>query len=66
MRNIKEISIRNRTKDFSDDMINIETFNSNLLKIEKKSYKNTDIYYMGYVAMNDSKYVSIYSTNPCI
>ena len=37
MRNIKEISIRNRTKDFSDDMINIETFNSNLLKIEKKS-----------------------------
>ena len=30
-------------------MINIEVFGSNLLKIEKKSYKNIDIYYSGYI-----------------
>ena len=32
-------------------MINIEDFNSNLLKTEKKSYKNIDIYYIGYITI---------------
>ena len=27
-----------------NDMINIKNFNSNILKIDKKSYKNIDIY----------------------
>ena len=30
-------------------MINIQNFHSNLLKIDKKSYKNIDIYYIGYI-----------------
>ena len=29
-----------------NDMINIKNFNSNILKIDKKSYKNIDIYYI--------------------
>ena len=29
-------------------MINIEVFDPNLLKIDKKLYKNIDIYYFGY------------------
>ena len=45
-------------------MINIEDFNPNLLKIDKKSYKNIDIYYIGYITMKDSEYVKINSVNP--
>ena len=45
-------------------MINIEDFNSNLLKIDKKSYKNIDIYYIGCITMKDSEYVKINSVNP--
>ena len=40
MRNIKEINIKNQTYYFFNDMINIEVFDSSLLKIDKKSYKN--------------------------
>ena len=37
MGSIKEISIKSRTYYFLDDMINIKNFDSNLLKIVKKS-----------------------------
>ena len=47
MGDIKEINIKYRTYYFFDGMINIKDFDSNLLKIDKKSYKNTDIYYIG-------------------
>ena len=46
-------------------MINIKNFESNLLKIEKKSYKNTDIYYIRHITMkNIGSYESIHSVNP--
>ena len=45
-------------------MINIKDFDPNLLKIDKKSYKNIDIYYIGYITMKDSDYVKINSVNP--
>ena len=45
-------------------MINIKSFDSKLLKIDKTLYKSTDIYYVGYVTMKDSKYVNIHSANP--
>ena len=64
MGNIKEINIKNRTYYFFDDMINIEDFDPNLLKIDKKSYKNIDICYIGYITMKDSDYVKIKSGNP--
>ena len=62
MGNIKEINIKNRTYYFFDDMVDIKKFDSNLLKLHKKSYKNTVIYYIGYVTMNGSKYVNIHLT----
>ena len=49
---------------FFDDMINIENFNPDLLKIDKKSYKNIGIYYIGYITMKNSDYVKIKSVNP--
>ena len=62
--NGKEINIKNRTYYFFNDMINIKDFDPNLLKIDKKSYKNIDIYYIGYITMKDSDYVKINSVNP--
>ena len=43
---VTEINIKNRTYYFINDMINIEFVDSNLLKIDKKSYKNINIYYI--------------------
>ena len=48
---------------FFDEMINIKEFDSNLLKIDKKSYKSIDIYYIKYITMKDSDYVKINSVN---
>ena len=43
MGSIKEINIKNRTYYFCNDIIDIQTFDSNMLKLDKKSYKNLDI-----------------------
>ena len=45
-------------------MISIKNVDPNLLKIDKKSYKNIDIYYIGYITMKNSDYVKINSVNP--
>ena len=39
-------------------------FNSNLLKIDKTSNKNIDVYYIGYITIKDTYYVNINSVNP--
>ena len=63
MENIKYINIQNRTYYIFDDMINIKNFDSKLLKIDKKSYKNINIYYIGYITMKDFDYVNSHSVN---
>ena len=46
-------------------MINIKKFDSNLLKIDKKSYKDIGIYNIGYIAIKKiDDYENIYSVNP--
>ena len=47
----------------NDDMINIENLDPNLLKIDKKSYKNIDICCISYLTVKDSYYVNINSVN---
>ena len=42
---------------FSDDMINIEDFDPNLLKLDKTSYKIIDIYHIGYITVEHFDYV---------
>ena len=44
MGKIKQIEIKNRIYYFYNDIINIEEFDSNLLKVDKKSDKDIDIY----------------------
>ena len=59
----KDISIKNRTYYFFDD-INIKNFDPNNIKIDEKSYKNILIYYIGYTMIKDSKHIKINSVNP--
>ena len=59
---VKQIEIKNQTYYFDNDMINLK---SNLLKIDKKSYKSTGIYNIGYITIKKiDNYESIYSANP--
>ena len=48
---IKQINIKNRTYYVCNDIIHIKTLDSNMLKLDKKSYKNLDIYNIGYVTI---------------
>ena len=45
----KQINIKNWTYYFYNDIIDIENFDAGLLKIDKKSYKDINIYNIGYV-----------------
>ena len=49
MEKIRQISIKNRTYYFYNDQINLKDFDARLLKVDKKDYKEIDIYYIGYV-----------------
>ena len=60
---LKDIDIKNRTYYFFDDIINIKSFDPNKIKIDEKSYKNIITYYIGYVTIEDLKYVKINSAN---
>ena len=64
----KELNIKSEAYYFYDDMINIKIFNSIILKIDKKSYKDFDIYYVGYITIiifdKFSDHENIHSVNP--
>ena len=64
MGEIKQINIKNRTYHFYNDIIDLKDFDAKLLKIDKKSHKNLDIYYIGYITNKKiDDYESIYSVN---
>ena len=61
----KKININNRTYYFFNDMVNIADFDWSLLKIEKKSYKKIDIYYIAYITIKKiGDYENIHSVYP--
>ena len=62
---VKQIDIKNRTYYFYNYMINIKKFDSNLLKIDKKSYKDIGVYNIGYITIKRiDDYENINSINP--
>ena len=62
---VKELNIKNRTYYYFNDIIDIKDFQSNLLKIDKKQYKDIDIYYIGYITIkNFGDCENIHSVNP--
>ena len=64
MGTVKQIDIKNRTYYFYNDMINIKKIDSNLFRIDKRSYKDTGIYNIGYVTVKKiDDYETIYSVN---
>ena len=65
MGTVKQSNIENRTCYFYNDKINIKDFQSNLLKIDRKSCKNIGIYNIGYITIKKiDDYENIYSFNP--
>ena len=44
-------------------MINIKIFYSNQIKIDKKSFENIIIYYIGFVTIKNLSYININSIN---
>ena len=59
---VKQMKIKNRTYYFYNDMINLESVDSNLLKIDKKHYRGINIYYIGSITIKKiDECESIYS-----
>ena len=59
---VQDLNIKNRTYYFFNDIIDIENFSPNNIKIDENSYKNILIYYIGYVTIKE--YIKIYTVNP--
>ena len=65
MGEVKESDIKNQRYYFFDDMVDIKNCHSNLLKTDKKSHKDIDIYCIGYVTINKfNDCENIHSVNP--
>ena len=65
MGEVKQININNRTYYFYSNKINIKNFESNLLKIDRKSYKNIGIYNIRYILIKKiDDCENIYSVYP--
>ena len=71
MGNVKDRNIKNQAYYYFDDMIGIIKFDSNLLKIDKESHRDFDIFYIGYLTIKkfsncngDCHYENIRSVNP--
>ena len=63
MGKVKQIKNKNRIYYFY--ILNIEEFNSSLLKVDKNSYKDIDIYYFEYITIKKiDDWENIYSINP--
>ena len=58
----KQMNIKNRTYYFYNDLINIKNFDPKLLKLDKKSFKNIGVYYIGYITKKGE--YKIDSVNP--
>ena len=65
MEKVKELNIKNRTHYYFNDIIDIKDFQSNLLNIDQKHYKDIDIYYIGYITIKKfGDCENIHSVNP--
>ena len=65
MGEVKQINIKNRTYYFYNDIMDLKKFKSNLWKIDKKSYKNINIYNIGYIRIKKiDDCENIYSVSP--
>ena len=61
MGTVKQIGIKNWIYYFYNDIIYLEIFKSNLLKIDKKSYEDIGIYNIGYITIKKLAIVKIFT-----
>ena len=61
---VKQLHIKNRTYYFYNDLINALNFEIINLKLDKKIWKDIDIYYIGYVDKNKPEDWRVKSVNP--
>ena len=58
----KQINIKNRTYYFYNDLIKLFDFDPNMLKLDIKTFKDIDIYHIGYVTKKEE--CKINNVNP--
>ena len=51
MGKVKQFNIKYRTYYLYNDQMNLKDFDARLPKVDKKDYKETEIYYIGYVTV---------------
>ena len=56
-------NIKNRTSYFYNDLIKLSHFSMNNLKLDKKTWKDIYIYYIGYVGKNKPEDWCVNSVN---
>ena len=49
MGEVKQINMKNWIFYFYNDQIDLKDFDAKMLKIDKKDYKEIDIYYIGHI-----------------
>ena len=59
---IRQLNIKGRTYYFYNDLINMNNFNINNLKVDKKGVLGNDVYYIGYITKKPQWNVN--SVNP--
>ena len=65
MGEIKQINIKNQTYYFYNDVINLDEFDDNKIKVDRKSFIDINIYYLGYEYKKKlTEYNEINSLNP--
>ena len=65
MGKIRQMNIKNWTYYFQKDQIDSKDFDAKLLKVDKKDYKDIDIYYIGYLTVKKvANCNNINSVNP--
>ena len=60
----KQFDIKNRTYYFHSDLINLTNFEPSNLKLDRKTWKDIDIYYIGYIDKNKPSDWKVNSVNP--
>ena len=60
----RQLNIKNRTYYLYSDLINLSNFEANNLKLDRKSWKDIDIYYIGYVDKDKPSDWKVNSVNP--
>ena len=58
----KQMNIKSRTNHFYNDLIKLFDFDSDMLKLDKKTFKGVNIYYIRYVTKKEE--YKINSVNP--